>query len=118
MLSRVVAVVLVLALIGSVFATHEQTLSVLTSADSLLDAGPAAGSMADHHLDDLPAQAHAETAHDVAPLFAHHTRTAPPLPAAWPPTQRSTAPGAPWLAGLQRPPCAASVSAVSATHVA
>lgn len=118
MLSRVVAVVLVLALIGSVFATHEQTLSVLASAGSLSDASPAAGSMAHHHLDDLPAQVHAETAHDAAPLPAHDTRGTPPLPAAWPPARRAAAPGAPWLAGLQRPPCKATVSTASTLHVA
>ncbi len=66
-----------------------------------------AGSVADHHLDDLPLQAHSEVPADVPGLPPVHGPGAPLQGSEMPQARLSPATATPCLAGPLRPPCRA-----------
>lgn len=75
--------------------------------------GPAAanaGSVEDHHLDDLPSQAQSDPSTETPGLLAAPlAATAPSLVMVTPHAFVSTAAGSPYLAGPLRPPCGEAI---------
>lgn len=118
--SRVIAILLAFVLFWSGFTTYEQAVLVevtnaeqvdVRSADGLANGLPD-GAIGDHHLHDLPAQAHAESVTDLPDLFlAPPEAPAPGLAMAPPRPYASRARMAPYLDGPQRPPCATALVA-------
>lgn len=110
MLHRAVALLLALVLIWSGFSTLEGPYALASSGTALdqalaADTGAAAGSVEDHHLDDLPSQAQADPpVEHMALLRASPHRHTAAVSAAWPQSRATAAPRGPCLAGLLRPP--------------
>ncbi len=114
MFPRVIALLLVLVLLWTGFSTHEQATSLAAeSAEEAWAGAPqAAGSVEDHHLDDLPAQAHVEHLADVPTLGAQRaTLIEPGLATTRLRTYAEAVAPPPYLGGPQRPPCATAVIA-------
>lgn len=120
MFSRVIASLLVLVMFWSALAAQEQAFrpdtpeagqQVAALAGGSSYAG-SDGSVADHHLDDQPAQAHAEHLADLPCLLQVRPEVQAPAlamaaPARWP----MNALHPPYLDTPQRPPCAAGFTA-------
>ena len=116
--SRALAFVLALVLLWSGLATQEQMVpriddeSAHVSSQLALQQQLDDGSVNDHHLDDLPAQAHAETPMDMQALLMDCVQ----LPVIRHPCVRyrpyaGTEGPAPYLEGPQRPPRAPALTA-------
>jgi len=112
--NRVLSLLLAFVMLWSGFAVQEHALSTLTT-DALWslaapDATAEDGSTADPQRNDRPAQAQIESLADGQVLLSEGTET--PLPAltmARPRAQAASDWVAPWLDGLQRPPCVTAV---------
>lgn len=110
---RVLNVFVMLVLVWSGFATHEQFRSptagccdaVAFVSNDVTAGEQVMGSVADHHLDDVPAQPQWDPPGDSSAPFQALAR--PPYTGgatSGPPRYRDAAEAAPWLAGLWRPP--------------
>ncbi len=121
MASRVTALLLALVLFWSGFTTtYEQSGWIaLANAEQIevrSSGAPAHGfhdgTVNDHHLDDLPAQAHAESVTDLPGLFLAPGETpATGLAMAKPRSYAAPARSAPYLDRPQRPPCVTALVA-------
>ncbi len=120
MFSRAVAFLLALVMFWSALAAQEQVFAPDTpdaaqQVAALAVGSPYAGSdgsVADHHLDDLPAQAQIEHLADLPCLLQGRAEVQAPALAMAPPAPFSmNALSPPFLDALQRPPCAATVDA-------
>lgn len=118
MLSRVFALFLASVLFWSALGTIEgvstwaQQSSVQQPA--LADAGalPSAGSVMDHHLDDLPSQAQSDPPAETPDLLPALSRPSDRFHAgAQRHCVRSAAAGSPFLVGPMRPPCSEALTA-------
>lgn len=115
--SRLLALLLALALLWSGASSHESVV-LAWSGDEVVErvvkpalATPGSGSLDEHHLDDLTSQAHGDVQVDLSALPSAAFPSACPhvaagVPAAAPPSRLTS----PYLDGLHRPPDASPVA--------
>ena len=115
MLRRVIALLLAVVLFWSGLGTLEAPSALAQpSTDQIAHPGGPAGlndgSVEDHHLDDLPSQAHSDPSAETPGLLAAPLASmAPALVMATPRTFVSAVAGPPYLAGPLRPPCGEAI---------
>lgn len=118
MFPRAVAVLLALVLVWAGFATQEIAVSLAWQGQVLAQEEPAGdsphhsadGSVDDHHLDDQPAQTHAENPADQPGLFLAGPMARSCAPRiSKPNVYVAVAFAPPYLEAAQRPPCAPAV---------
>lgn len=117
---RVIALLLAVVFFWSGLSTFEAPSALAQSSTDQQHTvahagGPAAlndGSVADHHLDDLPSQAQSDPSTDTPGLlWAPVASVAPASRMATPRAAVTTAAGSPCLAGPLRPPCTDAIPA-------